>query len=77
MYTLLLTGVFYFMLGNLHPKYRSRYASIQLVSICKRKHITTYSMNEVLKPFIEDVKKLVSVPNVQKSIFIGCILFCL
>ena len=53
-------GVFYFSLGNLHPKYRSQYSSIHLVALCKRKYINLYSMSDVLKPLIEDIKRLVS-----------------
>ena len=36
------------MLGNLHPKYRSRYSSIQLVSIEAYHNV----LHEVLKPFM-------------------------
>ena len=53
-------GVFYFSLGNLHPKYRSQYSSIHLVALCKRKFINLYSMTNMLRPLIEDVKSLVS-----------------
>ena len=40
MYTLL-TGVFYYQLGNLSPKYRSSLSSIHLVSIAKSSVIKT------------------------------------
>lgn len=52
-------GIFYFMLGNLSPKYRSRYSSINLLAICKRKVMTKYSMSSVLRPIIEDLQLLV------------------
>lgn len=53
-------GVFYFMLGNLNPKYRSRYSSINLLALCKRKVMTKYSMSSILRPIIDDLKLLVS-----------------
>lgn len=53
-------GVFYFSLGNLHPKYRSQYSSIHLVALCKRKFISLYSITDVLRPLIKDIKRLVS-----------------
>ncbi len=48
------------MLGNLHPKYRSRLKGIQLVALCKSKFIKEYSMDAILQPVVEDLKKLVS-----------------
>ncbi len=53
------TGIFYFTLGNLRPKYRSKYASIQLLIACKREFITKYSLNAVLQPLVDDLKTLV------------------
>ena len=50
---------FYFLLGNLHPKYRSKLKSIQLVALCKHRYIKKYSLNAILTPLIEDLKKLV------------------
>ena len=54
------TGVFYFTLGNLSPRYRSKYSNIYLLAICKRTVITEYSMSSVLRPIIDDLKCLVS-----------------
>ncbi len=54
------TGLFYFTLGNISPKLRSKLSSIQLVSIVKCTVLKKYGMNAVLRPFVEDVKKLVS-----------------
>ena len=56
----MLAGIFYFTLGNLDPKYRSRYRSIQLLAICKKKTLDKYSLCSVLRPFVDDMKKLVS-----------------
>ena len=56
----LLLCVFYFILGNIQPKYRSSYIIIQLAAICKVSYISKYSMEAVLKPIVDDMKKLVS-----------------
>ena len=53
------TGSFYFTLGNLSPKYRSKLSSIHLISLVKSTLISVYGMDAILKPFIEDMKKLV------------------
>ena len=52
-------GFFYFTLGNLEPKYRSKLTSIQLLGIVKKSVLDSYGMNAILKPFVEDFKKLV------------------
>ncbi|XP_065894098.1 uncharacterized protein [Dysidea avara] len=51
-------GSFYFTLGNLSPKYRSKLTSIYLLALVKSTFISTYGMDAVLKPFINDMKKL-------------------
>ena len=53
-------GLFYFVLGNLSPMYRSHLSSIQLVIVVENKFIKKYEMNAVLEPFVTDVGKLVS-----------------
>ena len=58
---ILYAGAFYFTLGNISPKYRSRLSSIQLLALVKSDHINTYGMNNILRPIIEDIKKLVSI----------------
>ena len=55
-----LVGIFYFTLGNIHPKKRSQLSSIYLVAIAKHKVLTYYGMDAILRPFIEDLKELVS-----------------
>ena len=57
---LMVAGIFYFLLGNLHPKYRSRLKSIQLLALCKTSYIKKYSLHAVLSPIVNDIKKLVS-----------------
>ena len=51
--------MFYFTLGNLPPKHRSRLSAIHLVAIVKTTILSTYGMDAVLRPFVEDMKKLV------------------
>ena len=52
-------GAFYFTLGNLSPKYRFQLTSIYLVALVKSSFITIYKMDAILRPFVNDVKKLV------------------
>ena len=53
-------GFFYFLLNNLPPYMRSKTDSIQLIAnIVKSRFIKKYSMQEILKPLISDLKKLV------------------
>jgi len=54
-------GSFYFTLGNLSPKHRSKLSCIYLVALVKTTFIDAYGMDSVLEPFIEDIKKLVGV----------------
>ncbi|XP_065891557.1 uncharacterized protein [Dysidea avara] len=51
-------GVFYYLIGNLPAKMRSKVHTMQLVAIVKKSYIDKYSMNAVLKPIVQDVKKL-------------------
>ncbi len=53
-------GIFYFLLGNLPPWMRSKINSVQLVMLVKKTLIDKYTMQSVLKPIVEDLKKLVS-----------------
>lgn len=61
------TGFFYFLLGNIHPKYRSCYQMIQLAAICKTENVVKYSLDAVLQPIIADIKKLVCC--IESSLF--------
>ena len=53
--------MFYYTLGNINPNMRSKLRGIQLLAICKQKLIKQYGMNKALKPFVDDIKKLVNV----------------
>ena len=49
-------GIFYFTLGNVRPKYRSKLSIIQLVAIVKHKYLSVYGMDAVLRPVVDDMK---------------------
>ncbi|XP_028418541.1 uncharacterized protein LOC114543958 [Dendronephthya gigantea] len=51
-------GVFYFVLGNIRPMFRSSIRSIQLIAIAKTKDIKSFGIDNLLMPFIEDVNCL-------------------
>lgn len=48
----------YWVLGNLHPKYRSSLHSIQLALLCKVSNIKECGYEEVLRPLIHDLVSL-------------------
>ena len=52
------TGVFYYRLGNLTPKFRSSLSSIHLVCIAKAAIIQKYGPDKILEPFMADIKEL-------------------
>jgi hypothetical protein len=51
-------GLFYYMLGNIDPKYRSRTESIQLLTIVRTTLINKYGINKILEPLIEKLNLL-------------------
>lgn len=52
-------GIFYFTLGNVQPKFRSKLSTIQLVAIVESPVLMSYGMDAVLLPIVNDIKKLV------------------
>lgn len=48
--------MFYWMLLNVHPAYRSTLHSIQLLAVAKSTDIRTYGIDAVLTPLIADMK---------------------
>ena len=59
-------GLFYYTLGNLPPKYRSRLQAIQLLQVVEVQHIQNYGMDAVIAPFIDDMKILEQVRCISK-----------
>lgn len=52
-------AVFYFVLGNVSPLFRSKTRHIQLVALAKSEYVKKYGVNAILGPLIDDIKKLV------------------
>lgn len=50
--------MFYYLLGNIHPRLRARLNTIQLLCVVKSTYINEYGMDEILRPFVGDVMKL-------------------
>ena len=57
----MLAGIFYFMLGNISPKYRSNLHTIQLLCVVRTSLLQKYGINQILEPFMSDIKELESV----------------
>ena len=51
-------GALYFMLGNLDPAFRSRLEAINLVALFKSDLLRRYTLDDILKPFIDELKTL-------------------
>ena len=51
-------GMLYFQLANLDPAFRSKLESISLVAIFHCNLLEHYSIDAILKPFIQDLKNL-------------------
>ena len=45
----------HWVIGNLHPKYRSSLHSIQLALLCKVNNVKLYGHGEILRPLIQDL----------------------
>lgn len=54
-------GLFYYTLGNVEPRLRSQLSAIHLVAVVRTNYIDAYGVDEILRPFVEDIKKLESV----------------
>ena len=51
-------AAFYFMLGNLPPKYRSSLVNIHLLCLTKSTTLQTYGARKVLEPVMKEMKHL-------------------
>ena len=54
----MLIGAFYFLLGNMQPKYRQRLNNIKFLALVKRNILNEHGMNKILEVLITDLKKL-------------------
>lgn len=57
----IIIGMVYFQLANLNPAFRSKLESINLVAIFRCNLLEHYSIDAILKPFVQDLKKLENV----------------
>ena len=55
---MLLLGMFYWMLLNIHPAHRSTLHCIQLLAVAKSNDIRVYGIDTVLAPAVADLKVL-------------------
>lgn len=49
---------FYFVLGNIYPKYRSTTDCIQLAILCKSVYIKKFGLSQIVHPLVKDLSKL-------------------
>lgn len=59
-------GAFYFLLGNVHPKYRCKKKMVQLAALCKTDDLKYHGLAKVLSRLIADLKSL-EVDGIQFS----------
>lgn len=50
--------MFYYTLGNLNPKFRSRHCAVRLLAIVNAKLVQKYGYHAILEPIIEDIQKI-------------------
>ena len=55
------TGAFYYLLGNLSPRFRSKIHNIQLLLLAKYSSVAEYGIDRILNSIVEDVRILESV----------------
>lgn len=54
------------MLGNIDPAVRSRLEAINLIALFRSELLQHYSFDDILKPFVSDLKKLTTVFHIHK-----------
>ena len=64
----MIAGVFYWMLLNIHPAYRSKLHTIQLLAVAKSIHVKMYGFDAIIKPAIDDLKKLAEEVSLLKTL---------
>ena len=72
--------MFYYTLGNLNPKVRSKHCAVRLLGIANSKVVKRYGHNAILKPVIEDLQKLENgcplLIDGQEKIIFGKVICC-
>ncbi|KAJ8022037.1 hypothetical protein HOLleu_39411 [Holothuria leucospilota] len=51
-------SAYYFILGNLSPKFRSKLNMIQLACLCPTEYVKEYGLENVLAPLVRDLKSI-------------------
>ena len=51
-------GVFYYMLGNIRPVFRSSLQAVQLLAVARAEDIHLYGCTALLRPFVDAMKLL-------------------
>ena len=73
--------MFYYTLGNIDSKFRSKQCAIRLLAICSTKFVKKYGIDKVLTPVVEDINKLYEgyrMKILQNEILVfGKVLMCL
>ena len=52
--------MFYYTITNIDPMLRSRLGAIMLLAVAKSEVISKYGIDEILKPFVEEMMELES-----------------
>lgn len=55
------SGAFYYLLGNMSQRFRSKIHNIQLLLLAKYSSVTEFGIDNILEPAVEDIRKLESV----------------
>lgn len=58
-------AAFYYTLANISPRHRSSLKMIQLVSLVKSVNVSSYGVDKILQPFMEDIAKLEVVSEIK------------
>lgn len=70
------TALFYYVLGNVSPMYRSTMKSIQLLAITKSTVLQSYGADRVLENFMEDIGELEVSLHIISTADVCYVYFC-
>ena len=51
-------GITFFVLANVHPRFRSRLRAVNLVAVARVEHVEKHGINAILSPFVQDLNRL-------------------
>ena len=67
---MIISGAFYYVLGNVSPRYRSQLKGIQLVCMAPVSALKKQGIDAIMKPIVEDIKKLEKVLYMYMHVFL-------